>query len=427
MKRPITLSALPALLVLATVSLSANAQVVRPESVGLSSERLERIGDLMDRHIEAGSFPGAVTLVARNGRIAHLEAHGLGDVENEVPMPTDGFFRMASMTKPIAATAVLMLVEEGKVKLTDPVSKFIPSFANQQVAVIRGGQGGGRGGFGGPPPEYDLVPAERPVTIVDLLTHTSGVMSGPIGNAESQAIAGPRNDIGVSYVDQLGEVPLDFQPGSRWSYSAVGGFDVLVRVVEVVSGQPFNEFLAERLFQPLGMDDITYWPDEAQRERLVKTYTGGPNGFRPRPNPDSMSSPVYFSGGGGLMSTPESYARFAMMLANGGELDGVRILSPHTVELMGSSIIPEGLPGMNTNSHPGRPPGEGFGLGVSVVEDPVARRSLVSKGSFGWSGFYGTYFWVDPVENLVALLMVQTYSNDAWFEFESVVMQAVVD
>ena len=426
MNRPTRfLRTLPALLVLVASS-GAEAQVVRPESVGLSSERLERIGELMDRHIEAGSFSGAVTLVARNGRIAHLEAHGLMDIEAQTPMRTDAIFRLASMTKPIAATAVLMLVEEGKIKLTDPVSKFLPSFADQQVAVIRDGGSGG-GGFGGPPPEYDTVPAERPVTIVDLLTHTSGVMSGRVGNAESQQYAAQRNDIGVRYVDELGKVPLDFQPGSFWSYSAVGGFDVLVRVVEVVSGQSFDEFLADRLFEPLGMQDIFYWPDDAQRERLAKTYTGGPNGLQPRPNPDSMSSPVYFSGGGGLMSTTEAYARFAMMLANGGELDGVRVLSPRMVSLMGSHVIEEGFPGLNTGIHPSRPPGEGFGLGVSVVSDPAARRSLLSKGSFGWSGFYGTYFWVDPLENLVALLMVQTYSNDAWFEFESVVMQALVD
>src|SRR5690606_5482592 len=162
-------------------------------------------------------------------------------------------------------------------------------------------------------------------------------------------------------------------------------------------------------------------------ERLAKTYLGGPNGLQPRPDPDSMSSPVYFSGAGGLMGTAEAYARFAMMLANGGELDGVRILSPRAVKLIGSAVIEEGLEGLNTGIHPSRPPGEGFGLGVSVVADPVARRSLVSKGSFGWSGFYGTYFWVDPEANLVALLMVQTYSNDAWFEFESAVMQAVID
>src|SRR5690606_13248755 len=157
-----------------------------------------------------------------------------------------------------------------------------------------------------------------------------------------------------------------------------------VRVVEVVSGQSFDEFLADRLFEPLGMQDIFYWPDDAQRERLAKTYMGGPNGLQPRPDPDSMSSPVYFSGGGGLMSTTESYARFAMMLANGGELGGVRILSPRTVALMGGPVIKEGFPNLNTNMHPGRPPGEGFGLGVSVVTDPVARQSLVSKGSFGW-------------------------------------------
>src|SRR5690606_16494510 len=232
MNRPTRfLRTLPALLVLVASS-GAEAQVVRPESVGLSSERLERIGELMDRHIEAGSFSGAVTLVARNGRIAHLEAHGLMDIEAQTPMRTDAIFRLASMTKPIAATAVLMLVEEGKIKLTDPVSTFLPSFADPQVGVVREG-GAGAGGSGGPPREFDAVPAGRPGTIVDLLTHTSGVMSGRVGNAESQQYAARRNDIGVSYVDELGKVPLDFQPGSFWSYSAVGGFDVLVRVVEV--------------------------------------------------------------------------------------------------------------------------------------------------------------------------------------------------
>ncbi len=414
-----------ALLVLASASYGAAAQVVRPESVGMSAERLERIGELMERHIEAGSFSGAVTLVARNGRIAHLEAHGLMDIEAEVPMSTDAIFRLASMTKPVAATAVLMLVEEGKIKLTDPVSRYLPSFAEQTVAVIRDG-GAGAGGFGGPPPEYDTVPAERPITIVDLLTHTSGVMSGRIGNAASQEAFAQRNEVGVGWVASLGEAPLDFQPGSQWSYSAVGGFDVLAHIVELVSGQSFDQFLAERLFEPLGMQDMFYWPDDAQRERLAKSYVGGRNGLQPRPDPDSMSSPVYFSGAGGLMGTAEAYGRFAMMLANGGELDGVRILSPRSVALMGSPVIEEGLPGL-TGSHPSRPPGEGFGLGVSVVSDPVARRSLVSKGSFGWSGLYGTYFWVDPAEKLVALLMVQTYDNDSWFEFESVVMQALVD
>ncbi|MFS8609432.1 MAG: beta-lactamase family protein [Gammaproteobacteria bacterium] len=419
------LRAAPALLVLVTASYGYAAEVVEPESVGLSSERLERIGELMERHIEAGSFSGAVTLVARHGKIAHLEAHGLMDIDAKTPMRTDAIFRLASMTKPVTAVAVLMLVEEGRIRLTDPVSKYLPSFENQKVAVIRNPSAGG--GYGGPPPEYDTVPAERDITIADLLTHTSGFMSGRVGNAESQAFYARREEIGLRLVDEMGQMPLDFQPGSRWSYSAVGGFDVLARIVEVVSGQSFAEFLQSRLFGPLGMKDIFYWPNDAQRRRLAKTYMGGPNGLQPRPDPDSMSSPVYFSGAGGLMGTAEAYARFAMMLANGGELDGVRILSPRAVKLMGSAVIEEGLEGLNTGIHPSRPPGEGFGLGVSVVADPVARRSLVSKGSFGWSGFYGTYFWVDPEANLVALLMVQTYSNDAWFEFESAVMQAVID
>lgn len=410
-----------------TVSFGAAAQqVVAPEQVGLSAERLERISELMERHIEAGSFSGAVTLVARDGQIAHLEAHGLMDIEAATPMRTDTIFRFASMTKPVAAAALLMLVEEGRIKLNDPVARYLPSFADQTVAVIRNA-GSGPGGFGGPPPEYDTVPVERAITIVDLLTHTSGFMSGRVGNAATQEYFGQREEIGVSWVAAAGAAPLDFQPGSRWSYSAVGGFDVIAHIVEVVSGQSFDQFLTDRLFEPLGMEDIFYWPDEAQRERLANSYTGGPNGLRPRPNPDSMSSQVYFSGAGGLMGTAEAYGRFTMMLANGGELDGVRILSPRSVRLMGSAIIEEGLENLNTGIHPSRPAGEGFGLGVNVITDPAARRSLLSEGSFSWSGLYGTYFWVDPQENLVALLLVQTYSNDAWFEFESVVMQTLVD
>jgi CubicO group peptidase (beta-lactamase class C family) len=410
-----------------TMSFGATAQqIVPPEQVGLSAERLERIGELMGRHIEAGSFSGAVTLVARNGQIAHLEAHGLMNIEAEMPMRTDTIFRFASMTKPMAAAALLMLVEEGRIKLNDPVARYLPSYANQTVAVIRN-EGAGAGGFGGPPPEYDTVPVERPITIVDLLTHTSGFMSGRVGNAATQQYFGQREEIGVSWVAEAGAAPLDFQPGSRWSYSAVGGFDVIAHIVEVVSGQSFDQFLAERLFEPLGMEDIFYWPTEAQRERLANSYMGGPTGLRLRPNPDSMSSPVYFSGAGGLMGTAEAYGRFAMMLANGGELDGVRVLSPRAAKLMGSPVIEEGLENLNTGIHPSRPRGEGFGLGVNVITDPVARRSLLSPGSFSWSGLYGTYFWVDPQENLVAVLMVQTYSNDAWFEFESVVMQTLVD
>jgi CubicO group peptidase (beta-lactamase class C family) len=211
-------------------------------------------------------------------------------------------------------------------------------------------------------------------------------------------------------------VPLEFQPGARWAYSAAAGFDVLSRVVEVTSGQTIDRFLKERLFDPLQMKETTYVPPTSN-PRLVKLYSRTADGLRPAQNPAFMNG-IYFSGGGGLLSTAEDYAQFALMLANGGELNGVRILSPRLVELMGSVFTPDTLPG--------RPQGESFGLSVRVVNDPVARNSFLSEGSFGWSGAYGTHFWVDPRQNLVAVVMTQTSNQEFLRDFENLVMQAVV-
>lgn len=399
---------------------AAIAETAAPEDVGLSSKRLERIGELVDRHIEAGDIAGAVTLVARDGRIVHLEAHGLMDIESARPMQEDALFRIASMSKPVGAVAILMLVEEGKVRLSDPVSRFIPSYRDMKVAVPVER----RGGFGGPPgqaprPEFYTVPAERDVTVLDLLTHTSGVMSGQISNAEGQAASSRRHELGVAWTELLGQVPLEFQPGSRWAYSALAGFDVLSRIVEVASGQTFDAFLRERVFGPLGMRDTTFWPTPAQRERLASSYVARDGQLVPRPNPDSMSGERYFSAAGGLMTTAEDYARFAMMLANDGELDGVRILSPRSVEMMRSIFVPDTVPG--------RQPGEAFGLGVRVIENPAERRTWLSEGSFGWSGAYGTHFWVSPRERLVAILLAQTSVRALLDDFETAVMQAVAD
>ena len=404
--------------VLMAVALVSTAQEVQPEHAGLSSERLTRINALVDRYIEQGDISGAVTLVARNGQIVHLEAQGVMDLESQTPMRTDTLFRIASMSKPVAGVAIMMLVEEGKIRLRDPVSRFLPSYEGAQVGMAKGGAQSG-GGFGGPPPEFYTVPAERDITVRDLLTHTSGVMSGRISNSVGRAMSSKRHEAGLAWVDELGSAPLEFQPGSRWAYSALAGFDVLSRIVELVSGQRFEEFLDERIFEPLGIEDATFWPSPEQRERLVSSYTRGENGLEPRQNPDSMSGPNYSSGAGGLMITAEAYGRFGMMLANGGELDGVRLLSPRTIELMGSAHIPDSLPG--------RPAGEGYGLSVRVVTDPVARDTFLSEGSFGWSGAYGTHFWADPKENLVGVLMIQTPIRGMRPEFEDAVMQAVVD
>jgi CubicO group peptidase (beta-lactamase class C family) len=388
----------------------------------MSSQRLQRVNELVDRYIASGDITGAVTLVARNGRIVHLQAQGFMDAASKKPMQKDTIFRIASMSKPVAGTAILMLVEEGKIRLTDPVSKFIPSFKDIKVAVTKPAR---PAALGAPPPatpavpESYSVPAEREVTILDLLTHTSGLLSGPIGNAAGAKISQNRRAEGLKYTEGLGATPLEFQPGTRWAYSAVAGFDVLSHVVEIVSGKTFNEFINERIFKPVGAKDIFFWPTPAQRERLVTSYLKGPNGLTPREDADSMSSDAYFSGAGGLMATAESYARFAMMLANGGEANGVHLLAPRTVELMGSAFIPDTLPG--------RQAGEGYGLSVRTVTDSAARRTTVSKGSFGWSGAYGTHFWVDPDKHLVGVLMIQTPIVALRDDFENAVMQAVID
>lgn len=399
-------------LVLIAFAASAYGQSVQPERVGLSSERLERVAALIERHIQAGEISGAVTLVARNGRIAHLEAQGVADLASGAPMRPDTIFRIASMSKPVAGVAIMMLIEEGAVKLDDPVSMYLPSFAQQQVALAAGG-------FSGAPDNVERVPAEREITVFDLLTHTSGVMSGRLSNAAGRAYSEQRHELGLGWVDELGAAPLEFQPGERWSYSALAGFDVLSRIVELASKTDFHSFIRARIFEPLGMRDTFFWPNAAQRERVVTSYQLGDDGLEPRANPDSMSGERYFSGAGGLMTTAGDYAQFAMMLANRGSLNGVRLLAPRSVDFMRGAHIPDTLPG--------RSPGEGFGLSMRVVTDPIARGTLLSEGAFGWSGAYGTHFWADPQQNLVGIMMIQTPIREMRPEFELAVMQALVD
>jgi CubicO group peptidase (beta-lactamase class C family) len=404
----------------------------RPEDVGLSSERLDRIHDAVQRHIDAGSISGAVTLVARHGKIAHLEAHGLLDIESKRAMPKDGVFRLASMSKPITAVAVMMMVEEGKVRLSDPVSRFIPEFKSMKVAVAkpnaRGGgaapaSSGGPGGRGGPPPEVDLISATREITIRDLLTHGSGLMSNGLGNATAGAAAtrGP-DDTLATYIPKLGAVALDFQPGTLWRYSGLAGFDVLSRVVEIASGKPYDQFLRERLFDPLGMKDTGFALTPAIQPRLVTLYRRGQNGLERVPDQSGLSSATYFSGAGGLVSTAEDYAQFATMLVNGGELNGRRYLSPRTIELMASNHTGEMAGGQMGMS----PKGIGFGLGVQVVEDPVAADRRVSKGAWGWAGAYGTNVHIEPAADMVQIILMQTSTPALQRDFENAVAQAIV-
>jgi CubicO group peptidase (beta-lactamase class C family) len=415
----------------AGASLNGAGSVTKPEDVGLSSERLARVHEAVQRHIDAGSVSGAVTMVARYGKIAHLEAHGLMDIESKHAMPKDGVFRLASMSKPITAVAVMMMVEEGKVRLTDPVSRFIPEFKSMKVAVAkpnaRGGAPtaapGGPGGRGGPPPDVDLVSATREITIRDLLTHGSGLLSGGLGNAVAGPVAvrGP-NDTLATYIPKLGSVALDFQPGTLWRYSGLAGFDVLSRVVEIASGKPYDQFLKERLFDPLGMKDTGFALTSAIQPRLVTLYRRGQNGLERVPDQNGLSSATYFSGAGGLVSTAEDYAQFGMMLVNGGELNGRRYLGPRTIELMASNHTGDLAGGQMGMS----PHGIGFGLGVQVVEDPVAADRRVSKGAWGWAGAYGTNVHIEPAAGMVQIILMQTSTPALQRDFENAVAQAIV-
>jgi CubicO group peptidase (beta-lactamase class C family) len=363
------------------VAASAATPTARPEDVGLSSTRLERVTALMQREIDAGTFSGAVTLVARHGRVVLFKAQGLMDIGSKRPMPTDAVFRIMSMTKPIVAVSILMMVEEGKVRLTDPVGRFIPELGDLRVAAPGAESEKSTASVPGSVP---TVAAERPITIRDLLTHTSGLMSGGASRAQNSFVA--------------------------------------VRPGEIASGKPFDQFAKERIFDPLGMKN-TFFYSGKKRPDIATLYSHNDKGaLEPQADPPFMNG-AYFSGGGGLHSTAEDYLQFASMLLGRGRLGNTRLLGRRTVDLMTSVFVPA--------STPGRQPGEAFGLGVRVVTDSAARDTLLSPGSFGWSGAYNTHFFVDPREDLVAIYMTQVTGLGARFQlrndFETAVMQALVD
>jgi CubicO group peptidase (beta-lactamase class C family) len=396
-----------------------------PESVGISTARLDRLHKGMQAYVDRHEAGGIVTLIARHGKVVDVHAFGFQDVENRKAMQADTIFRIASMSKPITSVAIMMLEEEGKLLLTDPVSKFIPAFKNQRVAA----EGGA------------MVPTVREATVRDLLCHRAGLSygfqnAGPVGDAYRKS--GVTDGLTTTTmtlqenIDKLGAQPLMAQPGSTWNYSL--SVDALGRIVEVVSGQSFDVFLRERIFKPLGMTDTAFDVSDAKWPRLATVYSpDGAGGIRPMKDPESfgntLMSPLasykapkrYFSGGAGLTSTILDYARFAQMLLNGGFFNGVRLLGPKTVELMtGSqtSDLPpiEGLLG----------PGAQFGLGFRVVTDVAATQTQGSVGLFGWRGIYGTVFWVDPKEQLVAIMMVQRYPGSTVREgFQPLVYQAL--
>jgi CubicO group peptidase (beta-lactamase class C family) len=396
-------------------TLAGSIPTAKPEEVGLSSERLERIGPAMQRHIDAGEIAGVVTLVARRGRIAHFEAYGYSDIAKRTPMRTDHIFGLASSSKPITAVAILMLLESGEVRLQDPVSKFIPEFAaSAQVAVPK--EGGAENAF-------DLVPATRPITVRDLLTHGSGLMSGGLGQRAAQATTQrtPQDTL-ATYIPKLGAAPLDFQPGTLWRYSGLAGFDVLSRIVEVASQQSFDEFLRERIFEPLDMPDTAFRYTGRQAERLAAVHARRDGTLQATPR--DLSQVAYFSGAGGLSASVEDYLQFAQMLLNRGELAGQRLLGPRTVESMTANHT-----GDMVNGQFGRPArGMGFGLGMQVVLDPIAADLAVSKGAISWPGGSGVAHWIEPAEELVSIYFIQGgQGGPARQAFENAVRQAIID
>jgi CubicO group peptidase (beta-lactamase class C family) len=397
----------------------AAAPTASPEDVGLSGERLQRITAMIERRIAAGDIAGAVTIVGRRGKVAHHVARGVMDIQSKQPMTTRSMFRIASMTKPVISVAVMMLIEEGRLHLNDPVSRYIPEFRDAKVAVAQAA--GGRGsGAGADAPQFYAVPANRAVTIKDLLTHVSGLGSGPMGNSEIAKVARKDGETLAEYIPRLGKTALEFQPGSRWTYSPGAGFETLGRIIEIASGTALDQFVRTRIFDPLGLPDITFWPNDTQLPRLASVYAREAKGLTKAQMPnDTMSRNIYFRGSGGLYSTAEDYVAFGLMLANRGAFNGKRLISRKSVEMIGAVHVPDTLPG--------RPAGEGYGLGVRIVTDHAARGTLLSNGTYGWSGAQGTHFFVDPKEELVGILMVQTSNGEMQREFEDLVAQSIID
>ena len=411
-----------AALVLPVPLLTATVAISKAEDAGMSTERLARIRVLIQNHITAKDISGAVTMVSRRGKVVHFEAHGLADIDGHKSMQTGALFRMASMTKPLTAASILMLMEENKLLLSDPVSKYIPEFKAPRVAVWRlPNEPAGAGAM--------LVPANREITIKDLLTHTSGLASGFAGPAgdyvrRANLPAGGSLD---ERVRRLATLPLNFQPGTQWEYSPSTGFDTLGRIIEIQSGMNLAQFFKVRIFDPLGMKDSFFDVPAARSGDLVVAYTRSANGLAASPRPlGDVADGQYYSGAGGMTSTAQDYLQFCQMLLNGGQLNGTRLMSRKTIELMTSDATP-GLDLRNYLNGEQVLQGYGFGLGVRVRRNNGENGWLGTPGDYGWAGALGTYFWIDPKEELIGMILIQTPIRALRMEFPNAVYQAVVD
>jgi CubicO group peptidase (beta-lactamase class C family) len=400
------LSCLVALFVMVTAASAARAgelPAASPTELGFSAARLEYLDHFYTDKVQRGELAGIVTLIARHGKIAHFSALGSADVEKHKPIQRDTIFRLYSMTKPITSTALMMLYEEGRFQMEDPLSKYLPEFAH--LRVLRNPEGHLK----------DTVPVEHEPTIQDVFRHTAGFVHA-LENTALDAEYSKANLFGVDVsltemMGRLAKLPLQYPPGTKWVYSV--GPDVQARLVEVLSGMPFDRFLEERLFKPLGMKDTEFWVPPEKAPRLATVYWMKDGKLTPidkahgSPGDTWLSEPWTVNsytvnhkrkgGSYGLVSTADDYLRFAQMLLNGGELEGVRILSPQTVQYMARDHLGSirKLPGM------------GFGLGFAIMEDAAAAGYMSSVGTYSWAGYASTYFWVDPKEDMVVIAMTQ--------------------
>jgi CubicO group peptidase (beta-lactamase class C family) len=378
---------------LAGVAIAADLPTARPENVGMSSQRLGLLKSEMQALVDRNQLPGVLTMVAKDGKVVQFDVAGKRDLASNAPLQKDSIFRIYSMSKPITGVAMMMLFEEGKWQLNDPVSKHIPEWANLKVAKVNPQNG-----------SVTQVAPDHAMTMRELMSHSGGLTYGVFGSTPVDKMY---TDVNVldrdatlqAMVDKLAKIPLLLQPGEKWQYSV--SVDVQGYLVEKLSGQPFPEFLKQRIFDPLGMKDTAFYVPPEKMNRFVSFYTYDKDRkFVPHPGvPDFSKPPGAPSGGGGLVSTAMDYMRFCQMLLNGGELDGKRLLSPLSVQLMRSNVLPASARTMG--------PGTGFGLDFAVVEDPVAAGGYYGEGTFYWGGYAGTWFWIDPVNKLIVVGMIQ--------------------
>ncbi len=397
-------------------------KIAQPETQGFDARRLARVHTAMQGYIDREQLAGTITLVARRGEVVHLDTCGWMDREAQKPMQPDAIFRIYSMSKPITSTAVMMLYEEGRFRLNQPISDFIPAFKEMRVYQPRGTA------------DFDLAPAQRQITIRDLLTHTSGLSYGFDENSAVDhlyrekfwKVMDANEDADLEdMVAAIAGLPLAHQPGSAWRYSLAT--DVLGRLVEVVSGKTFDVFLKERIFDPLDMLDSGFYVPAEKHARFTTVYGpaegGGLKVLEPGSYPRYTQPVKLFSGGGGLVSTAADYLRFAQMMLNKGVLDGERLLAPKTVELMMTNHLPGNAPKWDD-------PANGFGLGGSVLVDVAASQGYNSLGNWGWGGAANTWFWIDPSEQLLGILMTQympAFVLPVDQDFKNMVYQAIIE